>query len=119
MTQVDSVRIGDGLLGRGITPPPGKANPDLGTSSGVGYSFAQEYHIGRHWIELRPHKITPVDPQDAPTLEELQAHLRPILASYKKPTSIDVVSVLPRNTMGRVLHSQVKQEQAAKMGGRR
>ena len=28
-----------------------------------GYSFASEYHIGRHWIELRPHKIAPVNNQ--------------------------------------------------------
>jgi len=28
-----------------------------------GYSFATEYHIGRHWIELRPHKIAPVNNQ--------------------------------------------------------
>jgi acyl-CoA dehydrogenase len=28
-----------------------------------GYSFATEYHIGRHWIELRPHRIAPVNNQ--------------------------------------------------------
>ena len=28
-----------------------------------GYSFATEYHIGRHWIELRPHQIAPVNNQ--------------------------------------------------------
>jgi len=28
-----------------------------------GYSFASEYHIGRHWIELRPHRIAPVSNQ--------------------------------------------------------
>ena len=28
-----------------------------------GYSFATEYHIGRHWIELRPHRIAPVSNQ--------------------------------------------------------
>ncbi|XVQ14995.1 acyl-CoA dehydrogenase family protein [Spirillospora sp. CA-255316] len=28
-----------------------------------GYSFASEYHIGRHWIELRPHRIAPVNNQ--------------------------------------------------------
>jgi acyl-CoA dehydrogenase len=28
-----------------------------------GYSFASEFHIGRHWIELRPHRIAPVNNQ--------------------------------------------------------
>jgi acyl-CoA dehydrogenase len=28
-----------------------------------GYSFATEYHIGRHWVELRPHRIAPVNNQ--------------------------------------------------------
>lgn len=28
-----------------------------------GYSFATEYHIGRYWIELRPHRIAPVNNQ--------------------------------------------------------
>lgn len=28
-----------------------------------GYSFATEYHIGRHWIELRPLRIAPVSNQ--------------------------------------------------------
>lgn len=28
-----------------------------------GYSFASEYDIGRHWIELRPHRIAPVNNQ--------------------------------------------------------
>jgi acyl-CoA dehydrogenase len=28
-----------------------------------GYSFASEYHIGRHWIELRPLRIAPVSNQ--------------------------------------------------------
>ena len=36
---------------------------DVAMQTHGGYSFATEYHIGRHWIELRPLRIAPVSNQ--------------------------------------------------------
>jgi fatty-acyl-CoA synthase len=65
------------------------------------------------WIESPRAVVVPTDTADPPTLEELQAHVRPFLASYKKPTSLDIVPALPRNTMGKILRNRVKVEQGA------
>jgi fatty-acyl-CoA synthase len=71
------------------------------------------------WVESPRAVVVPTNPEDPPTLEELQAHIRPVLASYKKPTSLDVVPVLPRNTMGKVLRHQVKERQISRDGSDR
>ncbi|MER7684907.1 acyl-CoA dehydrogenase family protein [Streptomyces sp. NPDC097610] len=39
------------------------ATADVAMQTHGGYSFATEYHIGRHWIELRPLRIAPVSNQ--------------------------------------------------------
>ena len=36
-------------------PRPPSQTADVAMQVHGGYSFATEYHIGRHWIELRPH----------------------------------------------------------------
>ncbi|MER7684922.1 AMP-binding protein [Streptomyces sp. NPDC097610] len=70
------------------------------------------------WIESPRAVVVPSDPADPPTLEELQAHVRPLLASYKKPTSLSVVSEVPRNTMGKILRTKVKHAQLLQDGVR-
>ena len=65
----------------------------------------------------RPHPTwgqTPVayvvakDPQNPPTLEEVQARCRERLASYKKPTQLVIVDRLPRNSMAKVLKGKLR-----------
>lgn len=55
------------------------------------------------WVESPRAVVVPVDRADPPTLHELQDHVRPFLASYKKPTSLELVDGLPRNAMGKLL----------------
>jgi len=44
------------------------------------------------------------------TKEEMIDYCKENLASYKKPKYIEFVDVLPRNTVGKVLKYQLKQE---------
>lgn len=55
------------------------------------------------WVESPRAVVVPVDHAAPPTLVELQEHIRPILAVYKRPTSLELVDALPRNTLGKVL----------------
>jgi fatty-acyl-CoA synthase len=68
------------------------------------------------WAESPRAVVVPTDPEDPLTLEELQAHIRPVLASYKKPTSLAIVETLPRNTTGKLLRTQIRDVQAG-LGG--
>ena len=43
------------------------------------------------------------------TAEDVLAHCRPLLASYKHPRSIDFVKELPRNTMGKLLKRELRE----------
>jgi len=69
------------------------------------------------WVETPRAVVVPTDPDEPPTLEDLQEHVKPLLASYKKPTSLAVVPALPRNTMGKILRGQIKKDQMARDGG--
>ncbi|MFD5811269.1 AMP-binding protein [Rhodococcus aetherivorans] len=64
------------------------------------------------WVETPRAVVVPTDPDDPPSLEELQDHVRPVLASYKKPTSLTIASSLPRNTMGKLLRNKIKDDQS-------
>ena len=44
----------------------------------------------------------------AATPDELLAHCKDELASYKRPKSIDIVAELPRNTMGKLLKKDLR-----------
>lgn len=46
--------------------------------------------------------VVPVDPNDPPTPDELMALVRSKLAGYKCPRTIDVVSTVGRNAMGKI-----------------
>jgi hypothetical protein len=69
------------------------------------------------WVESPRAVVVPTDPEDPGTLEELQAHIRPVLASYEKPTSRPIVETLPRNTLGKLLRSQIRDVHAG-LGGK-
>jgi long-chain acyl-CoA synthetase len=53
------------------------------------------------FVELKPGRVT----DEASILE----HCRETLASYKRPRSIDIVSELPRNTMGKLLKRELRE----------
>jgi acyl-CoA synthetase (AMP-forming)/AMP-acid ligase II len=61
--------------------------------------------VGRphpRWVETPVAVIAPLDAADPPTLEEIADWCRDRLASYKKPTAIEIVDALPRNASGKV-----------------
>jgi long-chain acyl-CoA synthetase len=53
------------------------------------------------FVELKPSQMA----DEAGIL----AHCRETLASYKRPRSIDIVSELPRNTMGKLLKRELRE----------
>jgi acyl-CoA synthetase (AMP-forming)/AMP-acid ligase II len=71
------------------------------------------------WVESPAAAVVPVDAADPPTLEEIQAHLRPRPASFKKPTVLVVVDALPRNSTGKVVKAAVRDELTVRDGARR
>ncbi|MEU1956040.1 AMP-binding protein [Nocardia rhamnosiphila] len=70
------------------------------------------------WVETPCAVIVPENPADPPSLAEIHEHVASILASYKKPTAIEIVPELPRNAMGKLLRSKVKADLVARQGGR-
>jgi acyl-CoA synthetase (AMP-forming)/AMP-acid ligase II len=60
------------------------------------------------WVETPLAVVVPVDPADPPTEEELVAHCREHLASYKKPGAVAIVDHLPRNATGKVLKTELR-----------
>ncbi|HSP39735.1 MAG TPA: long-chain-fatty-acid--CoA ligase [Frankiaceae bacterium] len=64
------------------------------------------------WVETPLAVITPADPNDPPTLDDLNAWCRDRLASYKKPTAIEIVEALPRNASGKVLKGDLREKYA-------
>jgi fatty-acyl-CoA synthase len=65
------------------------------------------------WVETPRAVIVPADPADPPTEEEILAHCRDRLASYKKPTSIRIVDALPRNAVGKVQKYLLREDDPA------
>jgi acyl-CoA synthetase (AMP-forming)/AMP-acid ligase II len=59
------------------------------------------------WVETPLAFVVPATGASAHQ-EELIAHLRDRLASYKKPSAIVVVDVLPRNAAGKVLKRELR-----------
>lgn len=64
------------------------------------------------WVETPRAVVVPVDLQDPPTEDEVIAHCRDRLASYKKPTSVVYTDVLPRNAVGKVQKFRLRSEGA-------
>ncbi|SEB59663.1 AMP-binding protein [Streptomyces melanosporofaciens] len=61
------------------------------------------------WVETPRAYVVPSDPADPPTEDEIIDHCRARLASYKKPTSVVVLDVLPRNAAGKVLKIRLRE----------
>ncbi len=62
------------------------------------------------WVETPRAIVVPVDRAHPPSEEEIIAWCKERLASYKKPTSVQVVDALPRNASGKILKTQLRQE---------
>ena len=54
--------------------------------------------------------IEPADADAPPALEELDAHLRLHLASYKLPRGYEIVAMLPRDEAGKIRRSKLRHE---------
>ncbi|MEU6198549.1 AMP-binding protein [Streptomyces sp. NPDC047061] len=54
------------------------------------------------WVETPVAFVVPADPADPPTEQEIIAHCRERLASYKKPTRVILAASLPRTATGKV-----------------
>jgi acyl-CoA synthetase (AMP-forming)/AMP-acid ligase II len=65
------------------------------------------------WVETPRAVVVPRDLADPPTYAELIDHLRPKLASYKKPTSLQIIDAMPRNSMGKILRRELKDMRGA------
>jgi acyl-CoA synthetase (AMP-forming)/AMP-acid ligase II len=59
------------------------------------------------WVETPLAFVVPAD-GEPPTPDELQAHCRARLASYKKPSGYLLVDELPRNAAGKVLKRELR-----------
>jgi fatty-acyl-CoA synthase len=71
------------------------------------------------WVETPMAVIAPVDADDPPTQEEIVEWCRERLASYKKPSRVELIDALPRNASGKVLKFQLREtyiEQPAAAG---
>lgn len=74
-------------------------------------SVADVAVIGRphpKWGQTPVAYVVPADPQNPPTLEQIQQRCRERLASYKKPTALVLVESLPRNAMAKVLKRRLR-----------
>ena len=54
--------------------------------------------------------IEPANVDTPPALEELDAHLRLHLASYKLPRGYEIVAMLPRDEAGKIRRSKLREE---------
>jgi acyl-CoA synthetase (AMP-forming)/AMP-acid ligase II len=59
--------------------------------------------------------LVPRSHDEVPSLEEVRAHCRQSLASYKIPGTIDVVWSLPRTSFGRLQRSEIQAQAAERM----
>ncbi|GAA2006608.1 AMP-binding protein [Brevibacterium samyangense] len=62
------------------------------------------------WVETPVAIVVPTDPADPPTLAELQEFLADRIASFKKPTRLEILDELPRNASGKLLKHVLRAE---------
>ena len=62
------------------------------------------------WVETPVAIVIPADPQDPPTLEDVQEFVVGRIASFKKPTRLEVVEELPRNASGKLQKHVLRKE---------
>ena len=54
--------------------------------------------------------VVPKDKARPPTLEDIVAHLKQIgVATYKLPERMELIDVIPRNPVGKILKAQLRQ----------
>jgi acyl-CoA synthetase (AMP-forming)/AMP-acid ligase II len=68
------------------------------------------------WVETPAAIIVAADPADPPTSVEIVDWVRSRLASYKKPTIVEMVDALPRNAAGKVLKRALRERLATADG---
>ncbi|QHC02302.1 long-chain-fatty-acid--CoA ligase [Epidermidibacterium keratini] len=54
------------------------------------------------WVETPVAFVVPTDPNDPPTEDDVIAFVKDRIASYKKPSAVEIVDELPRNATGKV-----------------
>jgi bile acid-coenzyme A ligase len=54
--------------------------------------------------------VQPVDPANPPTTDDLRAHCKERLASYKVPKTYEIVEQIPRTAAGKVNRSRLVEE---------
>ena len=94
-------RFSDMIVSGGVNVYPAEAEQVLITHPGV----ADVAVIGvpdPDMGEAAKALVVPVDPANPPTVDELVAMCREQLAGYKCPRSIDLVSTVGRNAMGKI-----------------
>jgi len=64
------------------------------------------------WVETPVAYVVPKDPTDPPTDDEIIAFCRGRLAAYKKPSTVIVIDVLPRNASGKVQKFRLRENAA-------
>jgi bile acid-coenzyme A ligase len=57
--------------------------------------------------------VQPVDPEQPPAADDLRAHCKARLASYKVPKSYEIVEQIPRTAAGKVNRSRLVEERAS------
>jgi len=62
------------------------------------------------WVETPCAIVVPVDPANPPTEAEIIEWCKERLASYKKPTQVVVIDLLPRNASGKVLKTRLREQ---------
>ncbi|HYW03513.1 MAG TPA: long-chain-fatty-acid--CoA ligase [Gammaproteobacteria bacterium] len=66
------------------------------------------------WVETPMALIVPVDAGDPPSGEEIIDYCREHIASYKKPTRVEIVDELPRNASGKVMKFRLRESYGGK-----
>ena len=64
-----------------------------------------------HWVEAVTAVVVPKDGVTV-TIEDIQAHVRDRLASYKRPKYVVLTDALPKNPSGKILKRELRQQHA-------
>lgn len=82
------------------------AHPKVADASVIGIPHPK-------WVETPVVFVVPADPADPPVLEEIRDFLTDRIASFKKPTRLEVVAELPRNASGKLQKHKLREDFAA------
>lgn len=77
------------------------AHPDVIEAAVIGIPDEDFGEVPLAFVELKPNaRATPA---------ELSASIKDVLASYKRPKNIEILSELPRNPMGKILKTELRE----------